>query len=301
MPVKPLKNTSPVKELADCDSKFIEVDGLEIHYKQSGQSEQDLVLLHGFGASLFSWHEVTAPLAQFGVVITYDRPAFGLTERPMLEDWERENPYPNTYQPKLLVALMDKIGIEKAILIGNSAGGTLAVQTALEYSERVEALVLISPAIITSEGTPSFLAQLFGLPAIDRIGPLITRFFLSRSDVFIKNAWHDPAKIPPKTIDGYKKILLADNWDKALWEFVKASKQIDLVEELDELNLPILVVAGDDDRIVSTADSVRVAGLIPGAQLVILPECGHVPQEECPEEFLMAVEKFLDQIRAEKK
>jgi alpha-beta hydrolase superfamily lysophospholipase len=90
-PVPPLEDTVPVEELDDPDSQFMQVDGLRVHYKTYGQGEPVFILLHGFGASLFSWREVIGPLSQYGTVIAYDRPAFGLTERPL--EWEGENPY----------------------------------------------------------------------------------------------------------------------------------------------------------------------------------------------------------------
>jgi len=91
IPVPPLENTVPAESLADPDSKFIEVNGVNVHYKSYGQGEPAFILLHGFGASLFSWRDVTAPLSEYGTVIAYDRPAFGLTKR--LITWEGENPY----------------------------------------------------------------------------------------------------------------------------------------------------------------------------------------------------------------
>ena len=73
IPVPPLENTVPAEGLTDPDSKFIEVNGLNVHYKIFGQGEPVFILLHGFGASLLSWHEVTAPLSELGTVIAHDR------------------------------------------------------------------------------------------------------------------------------------------------------------------------------------------------------------------------------------
>jgi len=105
IPVPPLENTVPAETLVDEDSKFIEVNGINVHYKTYGQGEPVFILMHGFGASLFSWHQVTAPLAQYGTVIAYDRPAFGLTERPM--EWDGENPYSQESQIELVIGLME--------------------------------------------------------------------------------------------------------------------------------------------------------------------------------------------------
>jgi len=93
--------------------------------------------------------------------------------------------------------------------------------------------------------------------------------------------------------EGYLKPLKAQNWDRALWELTRASHALDLPERLGEVAVPVLVVTGDDDRIVPTGQSVRLAGELPQADLVVIPNCGHVPQEECPDPFLRALEDFL--------
>ena len=110
IPVPPLENSVPAETLVDEDSKFLEVNGINVHYKIYGQGEPVFILMHGFGASLFSWHQVTTPLAQYGTVIAYDRPAFGLTERPM--EWDGENPYSQDSQIELVIGLLDTLDIE---------------------------------------------------------------------------------------------------------------------------------------------------------------------------------------------
>ncbi len=146
VPVPPLKGTVPPEQLADPDSRFIEVNGLTVHYKMAGEGEPAFFLLHGFGASTFSWREVMGPLAEMGTVVTFDRPAFGLTERPTPGEWEGQSPYAPEAQADLTVGLMDALGVERAVLVGNSAGGTVALLTALTYPERVVGLVLVDAA-----------------------------------------------------------------------------------------------------------------------------------------------------------
>jgi pimeloyl-ACP methyl ester carboxylesterase len=90
--------------------------------------------------------------------------------------------------------------------------------------------------------------------------------------------------------------LQDENWDRALWEFTMAAQPLDLGSQLGAVRLPTLVLTGDDDRLVATADTVRLAGKIPGARLVIVPACGHLPHEEKPEEFLRAVEGFASTV-----
>jgi pimeloyl-ACP methyl ester carboxylesterase len=291
IPVPPLENTVPTEQLADSNSKFIEVNGLNVHYKTFGQGEPVFILLHGFGASLFSWHEVTAPLAEYGTVIAYDRPAFGLTERPM--KWEGENPYSPQSQVNLVIGLMDALGIEKAILVGNSAGGTISMMAALQYPERVQALILVDPAVYAGGGAPAWTRPILKTPQMNHLGPLISRQLQARGPEFIQLAWHDPSKITPETLAGYQKPLQAENWDKALWYLTLASQESGLAERLGELTLPTLVITGDDDRIVPTEQSLRLADALPNAELVVIPQCGHLPHEEHPDLFMQAVTEFL--------
>lgn len=296
VPVPPLEDTVPPEALADSDSRFVEVDGITFHYKRMGTGEPVFVLLHGFGASTFSWREVMAPLSARGTVIAFDRPAFGLTERPMRDTaaWPGYNPYSYDVQPRLTVGLMDALGAESAIFVGNSAGGTVSVLTALAYPERVHALILVDAAVYVGGGSPSLIRPLLRTPQMDHLGPLIARGIRSWGLDFGRSAWHDPSKIPSDFWDGYQQPLRVENWDRALWELTRSAERTDLVNRLDELTMPVLVITGGDDRIVPTEQSVRLAGELPDAQLVVLEACGHIPQEECPVAWLEAVEGFLD-------
>lgn len=293
IPVPALENTRPVAELADVESRFIEVDGITVHYKEFGEGDRTIILLHGFGASTFSWREVTGPLSQSFRVITYDRPAFGLTERPMPGDWTGRSPYSTASQAQMIIDMMDQLGVNQAVLVGNSAGGTVATTAALAYPERVSALVLVDAAVYTSGGVPSWLNPLLSLPQVDHLGPLLVRSIARKGDDFLRSAWHDPALLSEAVYAGYHLPLQAENWDRGLWELTKTYQANDLPVQLKNLTMPVLVITGDDDRIIPTADSLRLAQEIPGAQLAVMPACGHVPQEECPQDFLDAVIPFL--------
>ncbi len=299
VPVPPLEGTVPARRLADPDSRFVEVDGLTVHYKLAGEGEPVFLLLHGFGASTFSWREVMTPLAELGTVVAYDRPAFGLTERPLPGEWERgENPYDAKAQVALALQLLDTLGYEEAIFVGNSAGGTVAVQTALAHPERVRALVLVDPAVYTG-GPGPVVHWLLNTPQADHVGPLLVRSIQSRGESLLETAWHDPSAITPEIRAGYRQPLQAEHWDRALWELSQAREPDDLPERVDELAPPVLVITGDDDRVVPTEQSVRLAAEIPGAELEVLEACGHVPQEECPEPFMDAVRAFVVSLDAE--
>ena len=296
IPVPPLEGTVAPEQLADADSRFLDVNGLRVHYKIAGQGEPTLVLLHGFGASVFSWRKVIAPLGRGGTVIAFDRPAFGLTARPLPGEWSGENPYSPEAQADLTVALLDELGVEKAVLVGHSAGGTIALLSALRHPERVEALVLVDAAIYQEGATPSWLRPVLLTPQMQRLGPLLVRLLVRGGEVAIRIAWDDPDKVVPEILSGYNKPLRVENWDRAVWELVLASHPLGLGAQLDEIRIPVLVITGDQDRVVPTAESVRLAAELRNAELVVVRDCGHVPHEERPRQFLRAVTDFLAEL-----
>ena len=286
-------STVPPTELADTDSKFITVDGVQVHYKTVGEGETVLILLHGFGAGEFTWQEVIVPLSEYGMVVAYDRPGFGLTERPLPGQWTGTNPYSSGFQPELLVGLMDSLGIERAVLVGNSAGGNVAAQTALDYPDRVQGLMLVDASIYGHGSAEEMVEAGLSLPVFQNVGPLIARFATLVGTRFADGAWHEPAKLSPEMRAKYQSQLQADHWDYGFWEAGRVGLPDDLSRRLAELNLPVLVITGDNDFVVPTENSIRLAAELPDARLAILSNCGHVPNEECPSQFLAAVSGYM--------
>jgi len=295
IPVPELEGLVGESDLADPDSKFIEINGLTVHFKEMGEGETTFILLHGFGASVYSWREVMDDFSQRGHVIAYDRPAFGLTERPMPETWER-NPYGMEANIELLLGLMDALEIKKAVLVGNSAGGAVSVAFALKYPERVKSLILVDPGLGGGRGPqfPEWALPLMRSPQLRHIGPLLVRDIAETGNETIMRAWHDSSKVTDEIIEGYRKPLLSKNWDRALYELTFAPSYSELRPQLPELKVPVFVIGGEDDRIIRAWYFEAVSKEIPGAQLVLLPKCGHVPQEECPDGFMEEVIKYLD-------
>lgn len=298
VPVPELTTTSTERELADPDSLFLEINNLIVHYKQVGSGETAFILLHGFGASVYSWQQVLDDFGAQGRAIAYDRPAFGLTSRPMPDVWVRgQNPYSVDSNVALLAALMDSLGMEKAILVGNSAGGATAISFALAHPEKVEALILVSPAVSNSGGRfPAWLTPVFTSPQLRHLGPLLVRDIAETGNDTIRQAWHDETLVTDEVIAAYRKPLTAHNWDRALYEFTFAPRSEGLRNRVAELKMPVLVITGDDDRIVPTQNSIDLAQEF-NLPLVVLPACGHVPQEECPELFMEAVNNFLEGLK----
>lgn len=293
IPVPELAGLSSEKEFADPDSKFVDVNGVTVHYKEMGAGETTFILLHGFGASVYSWREVMNDFAKYGRVIAYDRPAFGLTERPMPETWT-ENPYGMGANVALLHSLMDSFKIKKAILVGNSAGGGVAVAFALEYPERVEKLILVDPGVGGGYRPqfPTWALPLMWTPQMRHLGQLMMRRYQETLPVTISREWSDETKLPEAVKQKYLQMLTIKNWDRAFYELTFSPAYPELRPLLPNLKVDTFIIAGEDDHLIRSWYFEAIAKEIP-APLVLLSKCGHVPQEECPDRFMEEVAKFL--------
>lgn len=275
------------------ESQWIEIEGHEIHYVSAGdpESERVIILLHGFGASAFSYKAVLPLIAEGSYVIAYDRTAFGFTERPT--EWEM-NPYGVPGQLEVLDQLIEKFGRGKeVVVVGHSAGGAIAAEYAINHSSKLDKLVLFAPAVLTSGGAPGWINWIFSIPQIDHLGPLLVSQIATAGLDILYSSYFDPNKVTDEVIAGYTAPLQIAGWEQAFWEFNRAPRGESISERLHEIEIPTLVITGDNDTIVPTSDSVRVSELISGSELVIIPRTGHLANEEMPEYFADAILDFV--------
>jgi pimeloyl-ACP methyl ester carboxylesterase len=283
-------------QLWDDQSQWLNAAGHDVHYITAGDPDSDrlILLMHGFGASAFSYKEVLEPLSEVGFVVAYDRAAFGFTERPT--EWEL-NPYGHAAQIKVINTFIDQFGIDKEVyLVGHSAGGYLAGAYAIENQDRIDGLVLFAPAILRSGGSPSWLNWILSLPQINHIGPLLVSSIATNGLSILYTSYYNEDNVTQSTLDGYTAPLKVNGWEKAFWEFNRAPRGPNIRDSLNQITIPTLVITGDTDRIVATEDSVQVSKLIKGSQLVVIPKTGHLPNEEKPGEFAEALANFIQGI-----
>ena len=296
IPIRPLPDTVPARDLADPDSQFIDVNGLELHYKSAGTNLTQppaFVLLHGFGSSSYTWNSVIDEFGLLGPAYAFDRPGFGLSERPLGGEWGGQNPYSFEAQTEQTLGLMDELGLEQAIFIAHSAAAAIALNLALDYPERVSGLVLVGAAVYNENSSGA--ARLFmRTPQLNRVGPIIMRQFAAQPGRdFLETAWSDPEKLDDATLEAYAKPLSVNDWDKALWEYAKANRPPELEAQLSNVNVPVLVITGADDAIVAPSLSEQLVNDLPDATLASFDSCGHLPQEECPEPFSVVVTDWV--------
>ena len=275
-------------------SKFIEVVGHDVHYLTAGDPSSDklILLLHGFGANVSTWDLVLDELGAAGFVVAYDRAAFGFTERP--ETWSGTNPYSSAGQLEVIQALVDEFGAGKEVVIlGHSAGGNLAAAFAAANPESVDELILLAPAVYSTGGGPSWLNWIYDIPQLNHVGPALVSSIATSGLDLLQESYYDKSLVTEELTAKYTAPLKIVGWEKAFWNYNKAPRTTNVDKQLALLTVPTLVITGDTDEVVATADSIRLAGELPNAQLVVIENCGHLPNEEKSQEFLTAVAGFL--------
>jgi pimeloyl-ACP methyl ester carboxylesterase len=290
--------TATYKEVAGEGATFASAQGIDIYYEKTDfvcQEGKDcsnppvIFLMHGFGANTFSFREVTEPLSQLGDVIAYDRPGFGLSERPT--SWEGENPYGSVGQDLILDQLIAEFASGRdVILVGHSAGGTLAAQYVVDNKDSIQGLILISPAILSTGGSPSWLNWVFSIPQLDHLGPLLVSSIASSGMDLLNESWYNKDLITEEVKAGYREPLSVIGWEEGFWEFNRAPRAFDIKDRLDEITVPTLLITGDTDTVVATADTQALADMIKDSVLFVIPRSGHLAQEETPADTMKAIQ-----------
>ena len=302
VPVPRPEGLVDAEDLADDDSRFIDIEGVHLHYKVQGDphAATTLVFLHGFASSVYSWRHAMAALCNHYRVIAFDRPGFGLSGRPLEGDWNGESPYSMRSSATQTLALMDALGVKSAVLVGHSQGASIAVLVADAAPERVEALVLVSAPTASRRfrGRP-YLDKLRTLPQLARIAPLVPRPFFGRNArAVMAMAYANPKRLTDETVELELKAVHVKDWDLSYVELTKHQGGFRFPEAMARVSVPTLVIAGRRDRTVPYRSQVRVARSIPGARLLTFYDTGHVPPEERPGAFDEVLGDFVEEVEA---
>ena len=298
IPAGTIQPDGSARSAATLDSRFLTIPfagtpGLEVHYLEHPAERGDLafLLIHGFTFNSFTWGAVMAPLAQFGRTVAYDQLPYGLSAKPIAGDWSGANPYAKESIIAQVGTVMQGLGLDRTILVGNSSGGTLALEAALAFPQRVTGLILVAPWVYAQR--PTFPLTVAELPQVRRLSLLLARKL--GHPTLLEYAYQDPSRIPQTRRDQAIIHTRMANWDLAWGEMLDRSltNGIDIDRRLAQVQVPVLLLTADQDQLVKPEDTRRVAQALPHATLKVLPNCGHVPQEECPQAFMAAVTDWL--------
>ncbi|MEX2549301.1 MAG: alpha/beta hydrolase [Nitriliruptoraceae bacterium] len=283
------------RDLAYPDSRFERLAGVDVHHLDAGSSDGETLLLsHHFYGSAPTWRKVVDRLQDRHRLVAFDRPGFGLTERVDRQHWDGANPYTRDAAARIGWELLDHLDVEEAVLVGSSAGGTNVLEMYARQPARVRALVLVSPAITGDVGPPDPLRPLLRSPQARRLAPHAIRRLVGEVDAArVGASWADPARATESDAEPYQRMLEVEGWERGFWEAITAEASPDLSDLLPRIEVPVLLVTGGADRVIAPRSSQRTAEVIPQARFERLDDCGHTPQEECPERLAMLIADFL--------
>ncbi len=260
-------------------SCFVRAAGLRWHVQRMGAGPT-LLLLHGTGSSTHSWRALMPLLAARFDVVAPDLPGHGFTDRP---------PGHRLSLPAMSRAmseLLQGMQVRPALAAGHSAGAAVLIRMALDERIAPRALVALNGALLPLAGAPG---QVFSTIAKALVAiPLVPSVFAWRAadPTMVNRLLQDTgSKLDPEGVALYRRLVrdpghvagalgMMANWDLRPLE-----------RDMKRLRVPLILVAGGNDKTIQPADAERVRALVPGARVVLLPGLGHLAHEERPREI----------------
>jgi 2-hydroxy-6-oxonona-2,4-dienedioate hydrolase len=281
--------------IQESTSRFVQVTegplkDFRIHYNDAGTGEA-VVMLHGSGPGASGWsnfHRNVESFVKAGYrVLLVDSPGWSESDPIVVESGSRV-----VHNAAAVKGVLDSVGIEKAHLIGNSMGGTSAMQFALDFPDRINKLIVMGGGgtgqsmfvPMPPEGI-KLISALYRQPSFENLKRML--------DVFV----YDTSALTEDLIQGRLKSMMIH--EDHLRNFVQSADTnprhlaIDLTSRLAEIQASTLITWGRDDRFMPLDSGLRLLWSLPNAQLHVFSKCGHWAQWEHAEKFNRLVIEFL--------
>ena len=278
------------------ESKFIEVDGMQVHVRILGEGEP-VFLLHGSFASLHTWDAWQQAMSPYYQTISLDFPGHGLTGPDSLKRYGIKD------YSELVHALAQKLNIEQYHVAGNSMGGAVAMQLASDYPGNVRSLNLIDAAgapvadrTLTDSTAPkksnsggAWIFQVARHPVFSKLLLSCTPKFLFAMNM--KQVYGDDTKVTDEVTTRYYELMLREGNRQATLDRLSQPRNSNI--QFERLTMPTLILWGAEDTWIPVAQGKRLQQALPGSNLVILNGMGHVPMEENPTKTVAEYLSFL--------
>lgn len=269
------------------------LEGATVNYVELGPPEAEqhplaIVFVHGLGGCWQNWLEQLPHFARRHRVIALDLPGFGHSPEP---DWEISIPN----YGRLLQDFCAALGVRDTAVVGNSMGGFIAAEAVITQPRRFEKLVLVSAAGVSSarlRRQPTEVVARMLTAASPYMFHLQERSFRrpgARHAAF-RNVFRHPLRVRPELLwEFFGGAMSAESFPEAL----VALAGYDILDRLDDVDVPTLVLWGRNDNVVPPRDALEYGRLLRNSRTVIFDDCGHVPMAERPVRFNRELERFL--------
>ncbi|MDQ3030962.1 MAG: alpha/beta fold hydrolase [Myxococcota bacterium] len=263
-------------------ARFAQIDGTRVRFVDEGEGPA-VVMLHGFASSLETWAAVMPEVRARHRVLALDLRGFGWTDRP-------DGDYSPEAQARLVLALMDEQGIERAAFVAHSFGASVALAIALIAPERVTRVALYDAWVYSSQ-LPTF----FHMARAEGVGEaLFSIWYGERTEDRIALAFHDRSYVTQALVDDVQRALERPGTYAAALASVRAMHYEAQQARYAEIEQPALLMWGREDRVTPVSIGERLARDLPGARLVVYPGCGHFPMIEHARQSTRELVRFLE-------
>jgi pimeloyl-ACP methyl ester carboxylesterase len=302
-----LREVRTARATAPAGGRFVKASDVQVFVQEMGPATGAPVLfVHGTGAWSETWRESMTALAAAGFhAVAMDLPPFGFSERPRSRSYSPED------QGRRILGVLDALELRRAVLVGHSFGGGPTMEAALQAPSRIRALVLVDAALGLGSGDHAPDPPSVFVKAFLRVGPLrnaVVATFLTNPRFtrrllgsFIAN----PAQATEERVRVYQRPLELEGSTRAIGDWLPvllapASRSASAdPASYRALRVPVLVAWGESDTITPLPQGRYLASLIPGAQLTVMKDVGHIPQLEAPLPFDRQLVDFLNTLPAE--
>lgn len=267
---------------ADASSQFINLNGLEVHYKDEGNGFP-LLLLHGTGASLHTWDGWVESLSDTIRCIRLDLPAFGITGPNATHD------YSMAAYTDFVAIFLKAMSIDSCDIAGNSLGGQIAWEFAVRNSAKIRKMILVDAAGFPNDSDP-LVFQLARNP----VTKLLLRNIGSRAliEKSLLDVYVNDDLVTESLVDRYYEFSLREGNRDAF--IARANtKFADNTDKLTDLKTPTLIIWGALDTWTPLSGAEQFHQRLPNSELMIFEDTGHVPMEEIPQKTARAARAFL--------
>ncbi len=284
IPVDQLK-----EKYATGSSQFISLDGMDVHYRDEGPSNDTipLVLLHGTSSSLFTWEACAKEWTNDHRVIRMDLPGFAITGPGPEQDYSIKN------YVAFLDHFLQTLNVKQCYLAGNSLGGLIAFQYAATHPDKVKKVILIDPAGYPVKNAKGSLAFTLGkIPVLKHILTVITPLSIVRKS--LEDVYGNKSLISDELVEQYRDMACREGNRHALLIRLKNDQHGDTTL-VSKLTMPTLVIWGSLDQLIPVDNAYKFQRDLPVDTLVVLEGVGHVPMEETPNLVIPLVSNFIRQ------
>lgn len=278
--------------VTNLDGEYIEVKGVKVRYVVEG-SGPPVVLIHGFGQFLEVWWLNIGPLSQHFRVYAMDLPGHGLSEKPAVD-------CTFSFVTEFIIDFMEALGIGHASLIGHSMGGSICLDEAINFPDKVDRIILVDSGSLS--GKVPLLYRLCALPVLGDIlvRPTIKAGVRSR----IKRTFYNPDLVTEEMVNLNYEFLKKPGVKDTMLSIIRSGASIRksnletiVTDNLRLVKVPTMLIHGAQDKVIPVKYARNACRLIPDCRLEIIDECGHCPHIEKASEFSKAVVSFLDGLK----